>query len=125
MKCKIHNNEASGICPSCGRALCPDCDTAAGVSRVACSTECLANLEILDEAAILTVTNAKKTMVANVWFCRLLGGVFITVGFVAALWDVGLAAFLVVMGSAVILGGQIYARALRTPDDSNRVTGSD
>ena len=76
----------------------------------------MAGLLVLDEAAFQSVTKGKKTMNANVMFCRLMGAVFILVGVASLLggrrfWPV--TGFLVVAGLAMIFGSLIYAKALR------------
>ena len=116
MKCEIHNNEANFVCLSCGKALCSECTIISDANRNACSEECMKNLKILDEAALLSVTKAKKTLTANVMVCRFLGIAFIIAGiahlFLGMKWLM-LTAFLSFMGVAFIIGAQIYASALK------------
>ncbi|MDH3378853.1 MAG: hypothetical protein OEQ39_18155 [Gammaproteobacteria bacterium] len=117
MKCLIHSNEVTIICPSCGKGLCPDCSVVSTTARNACSEECINNLNTLDEAAILSVTKAKKTLKANVTFGRFLGIIFILVGIISLIilgkdFTV-LSLFMGIMGVAFVLGAQIYAYALK------------
>ena len=116
MQCNIHKNETHSICPSCGKALCSECTIVSGATRNACSQECFDNLKTLDEAALLSVTKAKKSLIANVMFCRFLGIVFIVVGIIPLFFGMKslfLTSFLSIMGVAFIIGGQIYASALK------------
>ena len=116
MHCAEHHTEATGICPFCGRALCPDCALHWSGPRRACSPACRDGLKALDEAAVISTTKGKRTLKANVMFCIFLGSVFAAMGILLfvlsrAAWPP--AAFLLVMGIALIIGGLIYARALR------------
>lgn len=116
MHCDTHEAEATGACPFCGRAYCRQCTVLKAGSRRACSDGCLAGLLMQDEATVLAVTKTKRTLKANVMFCMFLGGVFVVTGLgfyliIPSGWLV--AAVLSGLGFAFMLGGLIYAHALR------------
>ena len=116
MRCVEHDSGATGVCPFCGRAMCVDCAVHSSGSRRACSPECLRGLAALDEAALISTTKGSRTLKANVTFCVFLGSVFALIGVVIVVmspsaWPAG--AFLLATGMALIIGGMIYARALR------------
>lgn len=116
MECNIHNNIANSLCMSCGKALCSDCKTYKTTTRTGCSEECLNNLKNIDEAALISITKAQKSLTANVMFCRLLGVVFILIGIFMFFYDrndLFSFGFLTVMGLAFVIGSQIYASALK------------
>ena len=116
MRCEQHSKDSTWICLFCGRAFCADCAVQSSGSRRACSSACLDGLKTLDEAAIISATKGKRTLKANVTFCLFLGTLFVVIGLLLLLvsrsaWP--FTAFLVVVGLAYMVGGLIYARALR------------
>ena len=77
----------------------------------------MSNLKALDEAANLSITKGKKSLRANVTFCRFLGIVFILVGvfhlMINGMAFLGPDVFLCIFGAALIIGAQVYASALK------------
>jgi hypothetical protein len=117
MKCHYHNNDATVICPSCGKGLCSECSIISDTTRNACSKECMRNLKTLDEAATLGTTKAKNSLKANVIFCRFLGAAFIFAGVLFSIVFgkpfISVTAFTIFMGVAFFIGAQFYASAIK------------
>ena len=76
MKCWTHaDTEASGVCPSCGRALCKGC-VPENQRLMACSPECLERLETANRVTLLTYKKAMASIRANYTLLVLAGGTF-------------------------------------------------
>jgi hypothetical protein len=70
MKCRIHSQEAIGICPYCGRAVCASCDRVPSSGRTACSPACAEALVQGEYAAQLTLRkHVQGARVAAYFLC--------------------------------------------------------
>jgi hypothetical protein len=115
MNCFNHTESAaSGICKSCGRALCKECMVDVGGS-ISCSGECEERVKILNEmiesnSQILTTTS-NRGVKSSALFSVIMGIVFLSFG----IWkfssnDLFLPMFLSVLGIAFLVRGILTSR---------------
>jgi hypothetical protein len=75
MKCfKHHPVDAVAVCANCGRALCADCVPSSSKGRVACSTDCAAELAANAKALQWLVEKSMQSARASSLYCYLTSG---------------------------------------------------
>src|SRR5215510_1054102 len=85
MKCFKHDaSDAVAVCAYCGRALCRDCIQPPSIGRVACSTDCAAELAANTKALQLLLDKSAQSAKASALYCYLTGG--LSAGAAVAAW---------------------------------------
>src|SRR5262245_44408592 len=75
MKCFKHKaNDAVAVCANCGRALCLHCIPSPSKDRVACSTDCAAELAANAKALQRLLEKSAQSAQASAFYCYLTGG---------------------------------------------------
>jgi len=73
VKCPEHQNEATGICVHCGRAVCAVCAPVAAGDRTVCSDRCAAALQRADRAMQLILQKSLQNTRASAFYYLLCG----------------------------------------------------
>ena len=87
MKCATHNQEATGVCPYCGRGSCGACERVASSSRTACSAACAEALTQTERAVQLILRKHLKSTRLTSYFLCVSGFAFIAVAILGYLKD--------------------------------------
>ena len=79
MRCIAHNQEATGICPYCGRALCASCERLPSSGRTACSATCAEALVQSERATQLILSKNVQGARVAAYFMYASGVAFIAI----------------------------------------------
>jgi hypothetical protein len=115
MKCAKHDQEATGICVHCGRALCRDCISSDADRRLVCSEACGKSLIKADRALQMILHKSEQSLRANALYCYLCGILSLLAALLA--WFLLPMPFLVYFcigcGVVLIISGAWYSRVAK------------
>lgn len=74
MKCAAHNNEATGVCSWCSRAVCATCAKPTASGRFVCSDDCATSLTRESKAMELILQKSLQNTRANAFYYYLCAG---------------------------------------------------
>ena len=115
MKCSRHDQEASGVCVYCGRALCKQCVSAIAMARLTCGEECAAALARHDRALEVLLEKSLQSAKANSVYYLLCGALCVGATIAAYFWlpVPFLMWFLGTTAVALIISGAWFGRVAR------------
>ena len=121
MKCMKHETEAIAVCSNCGIGLCYECSEQSKSGKYCCSTACIDDVELGEEASRLTLERATKTSEASAYSGYFLGILFL--GFSAyaltqGFWHV--VTYMGLFGLGMLFMGYMFQRSASAKKSVNK-----